>query len=233
MKKIVLFFAFFVFTVSGYSQGLEFIGQDEITYGDPSITDLPSYFIVKNNSDQTRTIKVRRNAIDLVEGTSHWFCWVLCWGDDIDESPFGITLEPGQETNEFSGHFNPNGEVYGDWAIEYCFFDQNDPEFEFCTTVFWSTEDPLSVEEIYKVNLGNPQPNPAIDVVRIPLAYEALPDDAFFTVHSIVGEEVKNFRVPVGTNLIEFDTNDLAPGVYIYSLRDQNIPLGTGRLVVQ
>lgn len=233
MKKFVLLFSLIIASVGLQAQGLEFIGQDEITYGDPNSTDVASYFVVKNSSEETRRIKVTRNPINIIEGTSNWFCWVLCWQDVVDTSNFFIQLAPGEETDEFSAHFNPAGEVYGDWAIEYCFFDQDDTDFEYCTTVYWSTEDPLSVNDIYEVNLGNPQPNPAVDVVRIPLAYETLPQNTFFSVHSIVGEEVKSFRVANGTNFIEFDVNDLAPGVYIYSLRDQNTPMSTGRLVVQ
>jgi len=233
MKKILLSLITLSLFSFASAQEIQFIGQDEITYGDPSSTDVASYITVKNNSDIERDIKVRRNPIDMPEGTSHWFCWVLCWQDDVDTSNFHLRLDPGEETQEFSAHFNPDGEVYDGWSVEYCFYDVNDTDFEFCTTVNWSTADPLSTNDLVNLEISHPQPNPCTDQVRFNILNEIVPEDASLSLFSVVGKQVKQQRIPVGTDQVVLDVNDLAPGVYIYSLMSGANKINSGRLVVK
>lgn len=233
MKKFILGVVLIAVASVCHSQGLEFSGQDEITYGQPSSIDIPSYITVQNNSDQTRNIKVRRNPIDILDGTSNWFCWVLCWQDIIDTSSYSLHLDPGEVTEEFSAHINPGGQEYGNWLIEYCFYDVNDPEFEYCTVVHWSTADPLSTEDLSDSKLVYPQPNPCSDIVRFNILNEKLPTNSVLSIFSVVGEKIKEQRIQSGVKVVEMDVNDLSPGVYIYSLTNGGNKLNSGRLIVK
>lgn len=232
MKKLLLIISCLSIGFSSFGQGLEFLNL-ETKVGEPSSEDIGNYFTVKNASDQERAIKVYREAVNMY-GQSNWFCWVLCWGDFVSDSPYPITLAPGESTEEFSAHFNPAGMVADDWQMRYCFYDVADSaNFQYCTMVNFSTDGPVSVNEADRVKLGNPQPNPATDRIQIPFEVLTSVNRMEIAMYNVLGSEVKR-EVVFGTEgIIELEVSDLVSGLYIYSLLDDNGILSSGRIVVQ
>lgn len=80
-----------------------------------------------------------------------------------------------------------------------------------------------------KVSL-NVYPNPAKDILNINLQAEG---QSFYTISlkNIMGQEVRNLTLQPGMNILSLD--DMARGVYVYTIEGNNTVLKTSQLVLQ
>ncbi len=140
MKKQLLFtlFGFFLFNYASLAQTLELSTENEgvleegqaITVnGSPDESTIYAYIQVKNTGDEAVDVLVRRQEIDLVEGSGNAFCWGVCFSESVDTSLMSITIEPGETSDEFYGDFRPK-ENTGTSTIAYFFYDERNPENE-------------------------------------------------------------------------------------------------------
>lgn len=129
--------------------------------------ELIAYATVKNNTDHSMDIQVRRTHLQIIEGTRSYFCWgVNCYPPSIDESTNSYTLNSGESTGEedFSGHYQSNAN-YGDSFIEYEFFNENNVS-ENVKLVVQFVASVVGTEEL-KQNQFSVYPNPASSKVTI------------------------------------------------------------------
>jgi hypothetical protein len=193
---------------------------------------LQTAFDIKNNTNQTLNIKVRRNQLEIIEGTLNYFCWEQCYAPNTSVSPTSIAVEPGASVPNFYADYQPQG-IEGSSFIEYCFFDVNDAEIETCVTIEFRVGASLSVVERERITLGNPQPNPAVESTMIPFVLKEQNQGAALVIYNLLGSEVKRVSVGGMSGNIDLQVADLNAGLYIYSFYNGNKLLGSNRLVVR
>jgi hypothetical protein len=193
---------------------------------------LQTSFDIKNNTDQTLYVKVRRNELEIVEGTLNYFCWHQCYTPNTSISPTGIEIAPGESVPNFYADYQPF-ENEGSSFVEYCFFDDNNTDTETCVTIEFRVGASLSVQEPVHIDLGYPQPNPAVDQTFIPFELKTQNKGASLVIYNLLGSEIKRQAVTGISGNIELQVSDLQSGLYIYSFFNGNELLSSNRLVVR
>lgn len=217
---------------SAYSQSLEAIDPQEVVEGTVEDELLQETFDVRNNSEQTIFVKVRRVETSTIEGTLNYFCWFQCYSPSTDVSPTSIAIAPGESVSNFYADYQPQGNA-GSSYVNYCFFDENNPTDETCVTIEYRVGEITAVNEADLVTVGNPQPNPAVDITQIPYVLKESNKGAALVVYNIVGSEIKRQAISGTSGNITLDVSDLQAGVYIYSFYNDNRLLASSRLVVR
>lgn len=217
---------------AGYSQSLEAIDPQEVVEGTIADELLQESFDIRNNSDITVFVKVRREETSVVEGSLNYFCWYQCYTPSTNVSPTSLAIAPGESVPNFYADYQPMGNA-GSSFIKYCFFDENNPSDETCVTVEYRVSDVTAVNEAALVSVGNPQPNPATDFTKIPYVLRENNKGAALVVYNILGSEIKRQSVAGTSGNITLDVSDLQSGVYIYSFYNDNRLLSSSRLVVR
>ena len=216
LTLLAIFFSIHILSAQSYT--LSWAGQpigEEVTISGEPLEDILEFFaVLTNNSNNVDTIKVERILIDLMEGTSHSFCWGMCYSPNTDSifiSPLYIILQPGQSSDEyaFSGHYKPEG-VEGISIVNYTFFNVNDESEKVSVSVSYNT-----------VETGNQEidqirdklllfPNPARSCVNIKSMDEVIQ----LKVYNQAGMEV--YKSNTRTNIQYVDVTEYDPGIYIF-----------------
>lgn len=117
--------------------------EQAVTFeGSPDESTVYAYVFAKNVSDEPVDVMVRREEVDLVDGTSNSLCWGSCFAETVDTSLWSITIEPGETSDQFYGDFKPKGNT-GTSVIKYYFYDERNPD------------DEVSVEVHYEITESN------------------------------------------------------------------------------
>lgn len=221
ITSFVLVFSILVFSISGFSQPLslswegETIGDTLLVAGLTTDYEIVAHAIVTNNTSHSMDLKVRRNQLQVIDGTLNQFCWgSSCYPPSVNESPGFLTLGPGQSTldGQFSGHYLPFGN-YGDSFIEYEFFNMNNEDenikviVHFMASVVGINEDRIHVD-IY--------PNPASDFVKINVSQSI----DVVMVYDVIGKKV--FEELVNSNSYLMKTSFLSSGLYFFKIITNN-----------
>lgn len=208
-------------SINGFSQSLslswggEPIGDTILMTGLVSDYEIVAHAIVTNNSNNSMDIKVRRNALQMINGTFSQFCWgSSCYPPNVEVSPWPLTLGPGQSTGEgqFSAHYLPQGN-FGDSFIEYKFFNMNNENVfvkvivQFAATIVGVDENDLSIK-IY--------PNPVSDHLTINMSQsiEAI------SIYDCTGAKIREERVK--SNSYKLNTSSFTSGIYLFRIATHN-----------
>ena len=129
----------------GFAQSLELSTDNDgtlnneqaVTFeGGPDESTVYAYVFVKNISDEPVDIMVRREEVDLVDGTVNSLCWGSCFAETVDTSLWSITVEPGETSDQFYGDYKPKGNT-GTSIIKYYFYDERNPDDEISVEVHY------------------------------------------------------------------------------------------------
>ncbi len=148
------------------SQSLVVTG-DTLVYGLNQDFQIESYLIVKNVSNDTSLVLCEKNVISQSSSGDNAFCWGgTCYGTGTMISTKLDTLNPGEQTNGFTGYFYPSWISQPTGAcsavVEYCFYLQSNPQDATCITVTYNALEPTSLDILDRTErIGNFYPNPA------------------------------------------------------------------------
>jgi hypothetical protein len=240
MKKCLLIFCLTVTTaLFTYSQSLQLSDSTGpvannstiIKYGSPSAEEIISYVFVKNITANPVTVKVKKVELMALQGTSNVFCWGLCYSSEIFVSPDSIVIDAGGiNTNDFSGHFIPNG-VVGISTIRYVFFNIYNPSDTVCVNIDFSTY-PQGIRDLSNITLSNAYPNPANNMVSF--SYSGPQNSGSkLIVRNILGSVVREADIAGTSGKLSLNTSELAEGVYFYSFIVNGNSLVTRKLVIR
>jgi hypothetical protein len=94
-----------------------------------------STLVVENLTPSIFPVKVMREVIDEVDGSSNYFCWVNCFLPTTNISPTTILFDPLElNDTDFIVYYNP-GENCGATTVKYCAFLANNTSDSSCVTV--------------------------------------------------------------------------------------------------
>lgn len=227
MKKLGLLSLIIFQALYMNAQSLLITG-DTIVYGDPTI-EIVSYLTVKNISAQSLNVICEKNVISQGWGGDNFFCWGgTCLPSSTIISPDFTTIDVGQGTNEFQGHFT--GNVGSTAIIEYCFYPENDPADESCVTINYggsaSTSTTINKNAVL---ISEFYPNPAKGFSNMNYY---LNNNSEMVIMDILGNKVKSiYFTEKGTKRINI--SDLSKGVYFGNLILNNEVVAIKKLTVK
>jgi hypothetical protein len=179
MKKLLLLFSALLVSVALFSQSTLLTTWEfgptsfapSITFnGAPTDGEIVSHIRVTNTGSEPVTVKVARVILDQVDNTIHNFCWGgLCDGELVDTSGGFEVIAPGAYSDEFSGHLIPMGTL-GVSAVQYTFFDVDNPSNAVSVTVLYNTMFSLSMEEndtSHTTLLSGPVDDPIHGMIKV------------------------------------------------------------------
>jgi len=181
-------------------------------FGDQFDAEIVAHAIVTNNTDQAMNVKVRRNQLEMQEGTMSQFCWGLCYPPNVNESAQFLVIKAGDSSDDeaFSGHYLPNG-IWGASIVEYEFYNMDNEDQNVKMTVMYSAT--LSGFEDKEEVTFSMYPNPAINQLTIE-SKDAIQHLGIFdlTGKSVYESDFEQSKVDVN---VEF----LDSGIYLVRLQ--------------
>jgi hypothetical protein len=203
--------------------------------GDPTDEVIQAIVYVKNNSAETKEVKVKKviNAGDTLPGTINTFCWGLCFPPDTYWSPFSQMIEAGAVCTQFYGDYNPLT-VPGISKIRYVFFDVNNTNDSVAVMIEYNAS-PASVNEelARSVKFSEAYPNPAIESVSVDYVISTYVNKASIVIMNMMGSRVKEVSLDNRSGKVRINVSDLINGIYFYSLVADDQLVLTRKFVVK
>ncbi len=239
MKKILLLLIANAIIGFVYSQNIQLLsGEEDLTnqeitvWGDVEESVFQKFVTTKNVGTEAMSLKVKKEELEVVDGSENYFCWLLCYASDTEISPYAINLEPGAITGAdgFSGDYKSHGNL-GTTKIKYTFFNEEN-EDENVTLIINYSAVPVGVEFIKINEISKIYPNPANNSIN--LNYNLKENSsANIVIFNILGNEIKKFYLDNFKNKISIDVSDLKNGVYFYSITIDNKIKETKKLIIK
>lgn len=117
---------------------LSLVSADTLVTGSTMDAELISYAQIKNETEETLTIEVKMEFLELPSGHSGAICTSMCYPPQTSEytAPAGITLDAGATTQngDFSAHYYPKDPVSGGFPskgtgkVKYTFYLDGEPD---------------------------------------------------------------------------------------------------------
>ncbi|MDR0968924.1 MAG: T9SS type A sorting domain-containing protein [Lentimicrobiaceae bacterium] len=215
-------------------------GTEILVEGDGSEDEYVANMLVRNNTNTNLDVTLRRETLEMPDGTQNFICWGSCFGPGVDESPSPVIVRADTTSAdwEFGGHYMPKME-YGDpfisgiARVKYTFFvDGNEADNVSFIAKFNISG--VSVDEIAeKVILSNAYPNPASSIVSIDYNLNSIHIPAQIAIYNMLGQNIANQHIEGDMGKLQFSVADLDEGVYFYSIIVGNQTVETKKLVVR
>ena len=217
MKKIILLILLIPQALFINAQSLA-VSADTIAYGDADV-DIESHIKVMNLLDQSIDVVCEKNIISQPPGSTNYFCWAgVCYGSSVFESPGTTTIQAGEISDEFSGHFNAPGCNGCSAVIEYCFYPPVlDPQKE-CITITYDGSGTASVLDLSINAMSEFYPNPAKEFVNVDY-FLNMP--AQLIIMDILGNEIKTLQL-LDRGVQKINISEFSKGIYFGSLLINN-----------
>jgi hypothetical protein len=186
---------------------------------------------VKNISAVTCVSWVRKYYVNILSGTTNWFCWDGCYFHNVMVCKNPVNINPGQVFNGFDAHYNAAG-MQGQSRVKYVVYNganRNDStSFE---VIFLSS--PTGTGEYATAGLDlKAHPNPASSAVKFSLP--VLPGtSAFIVIKNVVGQEICRIPADVNSKEIIWDISAFSNGIYFYSLELSGLSTSAYKLIIQ
>lgn len=186
---------------------------------DPSIIDLTKYFTMKNNTDRTLALFLRKTVNMINDSTTDYFCFgIKCWPDTY-MTDFADTILPGAEDYTFASHvvhirrFDSPPLPTGRSSITYTIYDTTAfPEpVEATVTVIYHLS-ALGVDENQPVSTVV-YPNPASESITI-ITHEYLQGNLTLSLFNGMGILVRHSTVLTESNETTIPVDELTSGLY-------------------
>jgi hypothetical protein len=207
---------------------------------DVGVPDLTLYFTMKNNTDQTLAVFLRKTVNFYADSTSDYYCFgIRCWPGD-DSTNIADSIPAGAEDYTFASHVThirrfdlPQPALLpGMSSITYTVYDKTTfPEpVEASVTVLYHLSG-VGVEEAWghgsreAGNLVKVYPNPATDRLTVEIGEDISLNYKLIVFNSLGMQVVENKSILLDGNKIMIQLSHYQPGIYFGSLMSSN---GTG-----
>ena len=250
MKSKLLVTALLLFTLSLGAQqlvlmdrfnGNKIVNDSTVTVfnSDINVEELTQYFTMKNNTDRTLAVFLRKTVHIMSDSTTDYFCFgIRCW-PDTDTTDIADTIQPGAEDYTFASHacherrFEERPCPPGLTKITYTIFDDTSfPQpVEASVTVIYHNSG-LGLEDEGKGTKGEKgmkggllavYPNPASDWLTVETG-ETKPGKYTLLIYNYLGLQVNKTSIRLEDNRLRIPVNGFLPGVYIGKLFSEQGP---------
>ncbi len=227
MKKLILFIVICIIIISsGFSQSLSLSDPNGpianngtiIVQDSANNTILADSIYITNNSNSTINVRVKKEYISIVPGTSNSFCWGNCYTPDIFVSKITVPIGAGATNySDFIADYIPNG-IVGTSIIKYYFYDDADTT-DVASVIVEYTGISVGIEELVgKIKFSEAYPNPASSQVTFDYLFPSGVNEANIVIRDILGNTVKESMISNLEGKVVIKTEYLTSGLYFYSL---------------
>ena len=240
-NTILLMIAILLATISMKSQDLlltwegDTLGSTHTVWGEPDSSEIVFHAVVHNNTGNWMKIKVRRNQVEMLDSTSSYFCWGVCFDDDVEESPDSILVPSGGSSvdDAFSGHYIPKNKN-GTSMVEYMFYNMENEEQNVKVLVkYWTSPENIVEDMVNSGSISDIYPNPAATFVNIDYEIPAEVKSAQIRIINLFGHIVKEQAIKRNKNRLTMDISELEAGIYFYTLLIDNRIYHSKKLIIQ
>lgn len=217
------------------AQSIEIVETNNEVVGTIGST-LNNTFKIRNRSNKTILLSVKRTDMQISSGQSNYFCWGEdCFDEEVDVMPRSVLLEPGQTTSKFNSVLLA-GITEAQSSVKYVFFDKNNPAdaaaFEVLYKVFEKKPKSLMLKN-KNIQISNVYPNPVSNSAAID--YNIINDEkeVKIVLHNVLGGKVGEYELSSFDKSLEINTEDLNPGVYFYSVYIDNDNAMTKKFIIK
>lgn len=191
------------------------------------LLDVPVY--VKNLTETNLNIMVKKYELDLVSGSDAFFCWDKCYPNTTFSSSIFLTADPNDTIKNFSGDFKPNGNN-GLSKIMYTFFKYKAANDSASVTIYYDIVTVgINNFELIKSSISS-YPNPVKNYLNFEYNLENKSQGEIY-IYNLVGNKVKQKSITNFENHLQIDVSDLYPGIYIWTLEIDDIPIKSEKLI--
>lgn len=192
---------------------------------------LDVYVYVKNIGSSAVDVKVRKEEISVVPGSSNMFCFASqCYGDYTLVSQDSVNILPGGVDSTFSGEYFPFGNE-GVTVIRYTFFNMDDNSDTASVTIRYTGT--LSTHDITVNGMSAPYPNPASERVYFNYYPETNNVNRKVIIHDLTGRVIREAIIPEGQGVMEIELTGVDSGIHFYSYITNQGIVFTKKLVVK
>lgn len=198
--------------------------------GDPNSVLIIDLY-VKNNGTNTVDVKVRKEVVSEVPGSSNMFCFASqCYGSNDFVSSDSVSIKPGDVDSTFSGDYWAYG-VEGVTVVRYTFFNVDNQTDTASVTVRFTGA--LSTPDIPFIAMSAPYPNPASERVY----FDYFPDNSQgirkVIIRDLTGRIIRESVIPEGQGILEIELTGIESGIHFYSYISSQGVIFTKKLVVK
>jgi len=186
--------------------------------------------LVKNISAVNCTTWVKKVYLNILTGTTNWFCWDVCYFPNTMVSAHAHIIGPGQSFNGFYAHYNAANQI-GDSRIRYVFFNgANASDTAYFEVTFTSSStgvgDDLSGLSPLKV-----YPSPVNRLLHADFNLTA-GSQGTLVLRNILGKEMGNFPIEGHSGPVTIDVSGYPDGVYFCVLNSGDKITATRKIII-
>ena len=220
----------------GVVQAQTFDVSDDNSFSGPIGEEITGELAIRNISDATIQIGIKRESSNIGTGQKTWFCLNdNCLESDVDIAPLTIEIAPGETYRGFKSVLSAGlGEGYS--TVTYLIFDKNNPDNEYKLEVNYAVRDVAVEKALFssrQLILNDVYPNPVSEFAIVDYSILDPETEAKIMIHSVLGSVIGEYKLePLETNL-KVNASTFNPGVYFYTLYLENDAVMTRKLIVR
>lgn len=221
-------------SVSAMAQRPELLNKAETTYQSQLSEIVKIPLRIKNTSEKAQFFIIRKVQGDLGGTQKGYFCLNdNCLEPGMDE--FSKKIEPGQTLNGLF-YTLETGLVTGQTSFKFEIFERGRAADALEYSVNVSVEERKERNLVFQskdITIHDVYPNPVSDYAFI--EYQIINDavKADVVIHNILGMPMGEYELPAFETRAKISTENLAPGVYFYTLYIDNDGVLTRKLIVR
>ena len=247
MKKSIFTLAFMALMAFASAQSLQFEldgyvfanGEKVIcTDVDEDLGEMIQEMQVRNLTDASIDVMIRREKVQIVDGTQNSFCWGGCYAPQVDSSPRPLAVEAGAASlpgllsfhQAIASPDDPEVYITGTSIVKYYAYPADNENDQVCIEV-WFAYGAEGINE-KEVVLGHAYPNPASSVVRFDYELPGVAN-ASMSVYNLLGQEVLKQDLTALQGQAVLSVADLTEGIYFCNLKVNGRTVKTEKFIVR
>jgi hypothetical protein len=189
---------------------------------------------LKNTSNKTITLVIKRSESQIGSTQKNIICPDGNCADFLQEE-YTVKLEPGQAVQNLSLGLDA-GLVQGSSRVKYLVYNKYNPNDITELDLFFSVEEKPAKTNIFtsrQITIQEVYPNPVADFAYIDYRLSNSQVKAKIVIHNILGSALAEYELSAMENKVKIRADDLAAGVYFYTLYLDNEGVMTRKLIVK
>jgi hypothetical protein len=233
MRKVFILILIIGISCAAKAQTFELIDRQEIFQAGLS-ENLRIPIRIRNNTDKAQTYIIKKVSSDLGSTQKGYFCFDKnCHEASVEE----ITrrLEP-RETLTGLYYTIETGLVAGQHNLHFEVVASNAPNEIADHNIIISIDEKQARQLVFRskdITIHDVYPNPASDQAFVEYEVHNEHVKAKMVIHNILGSPISNYQLPNLETKVKILTDELASGIYFYTLYLDNSGVLTRKLIVR
>ncbi|NOR86871.1 MAG: T9SS type A sorting domain-containing protein [Bacteroidales bacterium] len=192
-------------------------------------------YFIRNNSTNDVSIRMRMEAVILVDSTEYSFCALgNCFPPGINETTYDYRIDAGVTVGGegvFTGHYHAHGHE-GTSLIRYTFYNVDDLNDTISFNITFNGGSGEGIADIRETVFLNAFPNPSDGYLNIRYDIKNMSHGQLL-IYNAVGAQVYVEELNSSSTTLNFDLTSFPKGVYLYKIEYDQTQSKTYKLVLR